>query len=135
MLEIKGGKKEQLVREWLNEVHEGKVPGGKTLDSYQEFKLGQQGQIEEVSYGLFNGVLKKLIAEGAERVAPAQKTATQVNSVVELSVVRVDEMHFPDFKLHKTGKKIDDLFSDHEEGGGIYGGTVNIVIGESGVGK
>ena len=44
-------------------------------------------------------------------------------------------MHFPEFKLHKTGKKIDDLFSDHEEGGGIYGGTVNIVIGESGVGK
>jgi predicted ATP-dependent serine protease len=30
---------------------------------------------------------------------------------------------------------LDQLFSDHEEGGGIYGGTANIVIGESGVGK
>lgn len=135
MLEIKGGKKEQLVREWLNSTHDGKVPSGKTLDSYNDFKLSEQGQTEEVSYGLFNGVLKKLLTEGAERTAPAQKSAPAVDSVVELSVVRVDEMHFPEFKLHKTGKKIDDLFSDHEEGGGIYGGTVNIVIGESGVGK
>lgn len=134
MLEIKGGKKEQLVREWINLTHEGKVPGGKALDAYHEFKLSEQGQSEEVSYGLFNGVLKKLLSEGAERVAtPA--APSKADSVVELSVMKVEDMHFPDFKLHKTGKKIDDLFSDHEDGGGIYGGTVNIVIGESGVGK
>lgn len=131
MLEIKGGKKEQLIREWLNEVHEGRVPTGKVLDQYGQFKESELSQVEEVSYGLFNGVLKKVLAEGGERAAPAPAK----DSVVELSVVRVDEMQFPDFKLHRTGKKIDELFSDHEEGGGIYGGTVNIVIGESGVGK
>ena len=134
MLEIKGGKKEQLVREWLNSTHEGKVPGGKALDSYNRFKRSELAKLEEVSYGLFNGVLKKLLNEGAERTAPPAADP-QADSVVELSVVCVDEMQFPEFKLHKTGKKIDELFSDHEEGGGIYGGTVNIVIGESGVGK
>ena len=134
MLEIKGGKKEQLVREWLNKAHESKVPGGKALDAYQEFRLSEIGQSEEVSYGLFNGVLKKLLAEGAER-GESPSAAPKADSVVELSVMKVEDMHFPEFRLHKTGKKIDDLFSDHEEGGGIYGGTVNIVIGESGVGK
>jgi len=132
MLEIKGGKKEQIVRNWINLEHEGKVPGGKALDQYANFKLHPLC-VEEVSYGLFNGVLKKILAEGGTRSESSAQP--KVDSVVELSVVRVDEMAFPDFKLHKTGKKIDDLFSDHEEGGGIYGGTVNIVIGESGVGK
>jgi hypothetical protein len=135
MVEIKGGKKEQRVREWINATQDGKVPTGKTLDSYVVFKTSVQGQTEEVSYGLFNGVLKKLLSEGVERVTPAPKPAPHMDSIVELSVVRVDELYFPEFKLHRTGKKIDDLFSDHEEGGGIYGGTVNIVIGESGVGK
>lgn len=133
MIEIKGGKKEQLVREWLNEMHEGKVPGGKTLDSYTQFKSTKHALLEEVSYGLFNGVLKKILAEGGERVAPAKAKVDSV--VIRPSVICVADMEFPDFRLHKTGKKIDDLFSDHEEGGGIYGGTVNIVIGESGVGK
>lgn len=132
MIEIKGGKKEQLVREWVNELHEGKVPSGKTLDSYNQFKGSNQALLEEVSYGLFNGVLKKILSEGGERELPVGRKP--VGSVVPV-VIKVEDMQFPDFKLHKTGKKIDDLFSDHEEGGGIYGGTVNIVIGESGVGK
>jgi predicted ATP-dependent serine protease len=54
---------------------------------------------------------------------------------VEPNIINVEDMEFPDFGLFRTGKKIDDLFSDHEAGGGVYGGTVNIVIGESGVGK
>jgi predicted ATP-dependent serine protease len=133
MIQIKGGKKEQLVREWLNCMHEGKVPSGKTLDSYTQFKGSEQGTIDEVSYGLFNGVLKKILAEGGERTEPA--VAAVVKHSVVPTIIKVEDMQFPEFKLHTTGKKIDDLFSDHEEGGGIYGGTVNIVIGESGVGK
>lgn len=130
MLEIKGGRKEQIVREWLNKNHEGKVPVGKVLDQYQSF-VNQNLEEADISYGLFNGVLKKVLAEGSGRTeAPAQEY-----SVVEPEIVRVEDMEFPSFKLHKTGKKIDDLFSDHETGGGLYGGTVNIVIGESGVGK
>ena len=131
MVEIKGGKKEQLVREWLNLQHEGKVPSGKTLDAYNQFKESEQAMVEELSYGLFNGVLKKILSEGGER----GEAPTKVQDSVVPVVIKVEDMQFPDFKLHKTGKKIDDLFSDHEEGGGIYGGTVNIVIGESGVGK
>jgi len=133
MIEIKGGKKEQIVRQWLNDTHEGKVPRGKVLDAFAQFENRVGAALEaEISYGLFNGVLKKIMAEGGE--VEAKQVAKKPDSVVP-TIIRVDEMQFPNFKLHKTGKKIDDLFSDHEEGGGIYGGTVNIVIGESGVGK
>lgn len=134
MIEIKGGKKEQIVRQWLNAKHNGKVPTGKVLDAFTEFeeREGAEHSPFLISYGLFNGVLKKIMAEGGE--VEAKPVAKKPDSVVP-NIIRVDEMQFPNFKLHKTGKKIDDLFSDHEEGGGIYGGTVNIVIGESGVGK
>ena len=134
MIEIKGGKKEQIVRQWINDTHEGKVPRGKVLDAFSEFTLRTNAEVsEDISYGLFNGVLKKIIAEGGP-VEQKQETK-KPDSVVTPTIIKVEDMQFPDFKLHKTGKKIDDLFSDHEEGGGIYGGTVNIVIGESGVGK
>jgi predicted ATP-dependent serine protease len=132
MIKIQGGKKEQIVREWFNVTHGGRVPKGKVLDVFNEF--ASQPRTEDISYGLFNGVLKKIVAEGAE-VAAAKPEPTVKDSVVNPVPVKVEDMEFPDFKLHKTGKKIDDLFSDHEPGGGIYGGTVNIVIGESGVGK
>jgi len=135
MIEIKGGKKEQIVREWLNANHNGKVPTGKVLDAFSEFE-GREGAEHSpflISYGLFNGVLKKIVSEGGE--VESKQPTKKPDSVVKPNVIKVEDMQFPDFKLHKTGKKIDDLFSDHEEGGGIYGGTVNIVIGESGVGK
>lgn len=131
MLEIKGGKKEATVREWLNDHHEGKVPSGKVLDVFATFQLDCPDA--ELSYGLFNGVLKKILAEGGER--EAKQGQPKLDSVVVPTVIRVEDMEFPNFSLYRTGKKIDDLFSDHEEGGGLYGGTVNIVIGESGVGK
>lgn len=137
MIEIKGGKKEQSVRQWINETHEGKVPRGKVLDAFGEFEMRLGAALdEEVSYGLFNGVLKKILAEGGMHEARAVATAAEpVNSVVNVEIIKVEDLEFPNFKLHKCGKKVDDLFSDHEPGGGIYGGTVNIVIGESGVGK
>lgn len=139
MIEIKGGRKEQEVRQWFNDVHEGVVPRGRILDLFVEFDRVPKD--EAISYGLFNGVIKKIQAEGhgASSIPvsdhPIGNTVEWVNSVVEPNIVTVEDMEFPDFGLFKTGKKIDDLFSDHEEGGGIYGGTVNIVIGESGVGK
>ena len=141
MIEIKGGKKEQVVRHWFNDVHEGIVPRAKILDLFQEFDRVPKD--EDISYGSFNGVIKKIQAEGhgASSVASADHNISQdgerVHSVVDIvpNVIRVEDMEFPSFGLFKTGKKIDDLFSDHEEGGGLYGGTVNIVIGESGVGK
>jgi KaiC/GvpD/RAD55 family RecA-like ATPase len=147
MIEIKGGKKEQVVRQWFNDTHEGIVPRGKVLDMFNEFD--QVPKDEDISYGLFNGVIKKIQAEGhgASSVAtvsvPGEEpyggfvALRQGHSVVDCvpTIVNVEDMEFPSFGLFRAGKKIDDLFSDHEEGGGLYGGTVNIVIGESGVGK
>ena len=129
MIEIKGGKKEQIVRQWINDTHEGLVPAGKVLDLFSTFEAD-----EDISYGLFNGVLKKVLSE-SDTPARAARPAQPQDSVVVPVVVKVEDMQFPSFELFRTGKKLDDLFSDHEEGGGLYGGTVNIVIGESGVGK
>lgn len=135
MIEIKGGVKEQIVRQWFNDQHGGLVPKEKVLDLFSEFEASEP--IESISYGLFNGVMKKIKAEGHASSQSAAVTAAAVegHSVDEPMVIKVEDMEFPDFKLHKSGKWIDRLFSDHEEGGGLYGGTVNIVIGESGVGK
>lgn len=128
MIEIRGGRKEQIVRDWFNRKHEGKVPKAKVLELYEEFELSQPDG--DLSYGLFNGVIKKLIEEGY-----SASEVLEGDSVVETQVLLVEDMEFPDFALHRTGKAVDRLFSDHEEGGGVYGGTVNIVVGESGVGK
>ena len=141
MIEIKGGKKEQVVRQWFNDTHEGVVPRAKVLDLFNEFDRVPKD--EDISYGLFNGVIKKIQAEGhgaaslpVERPVTAT-AATPIHSVVDFepAIINVEDMEFPSFGLFRAGKKIDHLFSDHEEGGGLYGGTVNIVIGESGVGK
>jgi len=131
MIQLTGGKKEQAVRDYLNTKYEGKVPGGKVLDEYAKFRA-EPGN-SEISYGLFNGVLKKVLSEGGEPVVGHSDPVA--DSVVVPKVIRVEDMEFPNFQRFTTGKKIDELFSDHEVGGGLYGGTVNIVIGESGVGK
>ena len=135
MIELKGTKKEQAVRAWFNEKKAGIVPvNAKVLDIFREFEQDHP----EISYGCLNGTIKKMIEEGHGVTTPG--TSTTKGSVatvepVEPEIIAIQDMEFPDFKLHRTGKKLDDLFSDHEEGGGLYGGTVNIVIGESGVGK
>ena len=136
MIEIKGGRKEQVVRQWFNDSHDGIVPKAKVLDMFNEFELMPKD--EDISYGLFNGVIKKIQAEGhgaSSAPQPESSGPRLIHSVVEPNIINVEDMEFPSFGLFPTGKKIDDLFSDHEEGGGLYGGTVNIVIGESGVGK
>jgi archaellum biogenesis ATPase FlaH len=127
MIEIKGSKKEAAVREWFNKEHDGKVPmDQKVVDLFDVFKK----EHPNISYGCLNGTMKKIIAEGHSDVTEDFKPEE-----VDVEILAIDEMEFPDFKLLRSGKKLDDLFSDHEEGGGLYGGTVNIVVGESGVGK
>ena len=136
MIEIKGGRKEQVVRQWFNDTHEGIVPRAKVLELFQEFE--EMPKDEDISYGLFNGVIKKIQAEGHGASSLPQSETSEprlIHSVVEPTIINVEDMEFPSFGLFRANKKIDDLFSDHEEGGGLYGGTVNIVIGESGVGK
>lgn len=135
MIQIKGTPKEQWIRQWFNSDYAGEVPTGKILDIY--YKMIEIPKPFEISYSMLNGVIKKIALDSdtpdqAEyySVVPARPAKE-----IELNVVRVDEMEFPNFGLFTTGKKIDQLFSDHEDEGGLYGGTVNIVIGESGVGK
>ena len=135
MIELKGTKKEQAVRAWFNRKKAGIVPvNAKVIDIFREFEQDHP----EISYGCLNGTIKKMIEEGHGVTTPGTSTAKgSVATIepVEPEIIAIQDMEFPDFKLHRTGKKLDDLFSDHEEGGGLYGGTVNIVIGESGVGK
>lgn len=139
MIQLKGTQKEQWIRQWFNDEFGGSTPQGKILDIY--YRMLSIPKPFEISYSMLNGIIKKverelLDLEGYSVVPVVVDSAVPIDAKeIELSIVRVDEMEFPDFGLFKTGKKIDCLFSDHEEQGGLYGGTVNIVIGESGVGK
>ncbi len=65
----------------------------------------------------------------------SQITPGHTNEKVVFKAECIDDMDFPTFNLFKTGEAIDEIMSDHEVGGGLYGGTVTIVTGESGVGK
>jgi len=130
------GKKETQVRNYFNQQFGGQAPSGKVLDLFQNFQTHPLG--EGISYSLFNGVIKKMRAagQGAPALPSAEPTVATVQPKdFELEVVEIGSMDFPDFKCHKTGTMLDQLFSDHEAEGGIYGGTANIIIGESGVGK
>jgi archaellum biogenesis ATPase FlaH len=135
MIELKGTKKEQAVRQWLNDNMGGKIPmKTKVINVFRKFEK----DLPNISYGCLNGTIKKVIAEGhgtTESPTLTGNVTTPVSEPVDIKIVTVEDMEFPDFDLHKTGKLLDELFSDHEEGGGLYGGTVNIVVGESGVGK
>ena len=128
------GKKETQVRAYFNEQFGGQAPNGKVLDLFQNFQNHPLG--DGISYSLFNGVIKKMRAAGQsapQQELPSPEPITAAD--FELDVVEIGSMEFPDFKCHKTGTMLDQLFSDHDADGGIYGGTANIIIGESGVGK
>jgi len=136
MIELTGSKKEQAVRQWFNDCFDGVVPNSKVIDLFKRFEV----EVPGISYGCLNGTMKKIVTEGhVDMTVQPERTGTTESSVprepVQAEIIKVEDMDFPDFGLHKTGKEIDQLFSDHEEGGGQYGGTVTIVIGESGVGK
>lgn len=134
MIELKGTKKEQAVRKWLNEKMGGSIPMTiKIIDVFRKFEIDHP----EISYGCLNGTIKKVIEEGhgtTEHVS-VSSPISNTSQPLDIQIVTVEDMEFPSFELHKTGKLLDALFSDHVEGGGLYGGTVNIVVGESGVGK
>jgi len=135
MITLTGSKKEQAVRQWFNDNFNGVVPHSKVIDLFKRFEV----EVPGISYGCLNGTMKKIVAEGHVDMSAPTRTVTTESSIpaepVVAEIIKVEDMDFPDFGLHKTGKEIDKLFSDHEEGGGQYGGTVTIVIGESGVGK
>jgi hypothetical protein len=142
MIELTGSKKEQAVRQWFNDEFDGKVPANaKVIDLFKKFEV----EVPGISYGCLNGTKKKIEAEGhIEMVGfdgskgTAGPTVSSVKAPlapVNAEIVKVEDLDFPNFKLNRTGKLIDTLMSDHEEGGGLYGGTVTIVIGESGAGK
>lgn len=139
MLEIKGRANEQAVRRWLNDFHGGNVPDLRPKDLLRLFQ--EQTGNGDVAYSTVYGVTKKAFDEGAKAVPVGQTTAglpaphKAPEKPFKLEIIEVQDMEFPDFQLHRTGKAIDRLFSDHTEDGGLYGGTVTIVVGESGVGK
>ena len=141
------GKKEALVRVFFTEHHAGEVPIDQTVQQlYTQFMLNTENAA--VSYGLFNGVVKKLRG-GFNSMSPQQPGRHSVELHVgrqrvdllddstqePAEVIEIGNMEFPEFKNYKTGGHVDLLFSDHTEDGGIFSGTANIVVGESGVGK
>jgi hypothetical protein len=141
------GRKEMLVRTFFIEHHGGEVPIDNTVQTlYTQFMVNTENA--NVSYGLFNGVVKKLRG-GFRTGTPQPSTAhSLVNHMTQQSmditadpvqepaeVIEIGQMVFPEFKNWKTDELIDIIFSDHTPEGGVYSGTANIVIGESGVGK
>lgn len=130
MIEIKGGKKEQAIREWYNQNFERYPVNSKMTDLWE--KLKREVTDTNISYGMLNGIMKDIKDESVqvEEQTNQEKLEKAVNSVVE-----INQLDFPNFQLLRTGTFIDALLSDHEEEGGLYTGTVTIVVGESGVGK
>jgi len=133
MNDQKIGRKEILVRQWFTQHHESKIPATQSVqDLYQGFKDAEQesGLEYNVSYGLFNGVVKKMRYE-----LPGQINVTIETVPIEPQILNIGSMTFPEFRRWKTNSLLDQMFSDHDLEGGILSGTANIIVGESGVGK
>lgn len=130
MIEIKGGKKEQAIRNWYNSNFDRYPVNSKMTDLWE--KLKRDVSDLNISYGMLNGIMKDIKEES---VQVEEQTQQEKLEKVANSVVEINELDFPNFQLLKSGTYVDELLSDHEEGGGLYTGTVNIVVGESGVGK
>jgi predicted ATP-dependent serine protease len=130
MIEIKGGKKEQAIRGWYNQNFDRYPVNAKMTDLWE--KLKREIADLNISYGMLNGIMKDIKEESVE---VEEQTQQEKLEMAAGSVVEINQLDFPNFQLLKTGNFIDTLLSDHEEGGGLYTGTVNIVVGESGVGK
>lgn len=145
-MQEKIGKKELTVRDFFERAHGGRVPQLTVQQLYTQF-MTQDQDSAGISYGLFNGVVKKLRFETGDSLVPGPGQSTiarpsaeaQANSVVEINdepeIFEIGSMQFPDFRKFKTGTVFDQLMSDHDAEGGVFSGTANIVIGESGVGK
>jgi predicted ATP-dependent serine protease len=129
MIEIKGGKKEQSIRQWFNDNFTRYPEGTSMVDLYD--KLKRDVTEHTISYGMLNGIMKDIKSESQET---PEQVETNVIDAAD-SVVAINDLEFPNFRLLKSNTYIDELLSDHEEGGGQYTGTVTVVVGESGVGK
>ncbi len=68
-------------------------------------------------------------------IAQSAEAAAESMEPVNVEPQCIDDMEFPNFKLHRTGTAVDRIDSDFEADGGQYGGCVTICTGESGVGK
>lgn len=143
MREQKIGKKELIVRDFFENHHNGRVPNLTVQQLYTQF-MTQGTDSSGVSYGLFNGVVKKLRFETGDSLVPGPGQSTISRPTVEAQadivseepeVFEIGAMDFPEIRKFMTGTVFDQLISDHDEEGGIFAGTANIVIGESGVGK
>ena len=130
VIAITGSTKEKHIRKYFKENLNNEVPKAKVNELFETYEL--EPQEISVSYGMFNAVVKKLRAEGFASVKSPAAISVKVE---DAEIIKVEDLEFPDFELYVSGKKIDELWSDHVEGGGLYGGTVNIMVGESGVGK
>jgi predicted ATP-dependent serine protease len=95
---------------------------------YSAFVTGEPNA--NVSYGLFNGVVKKMREE-----LPGQINVTVETAAIEPQILDIGRMSFPEFRAWKTNSLLDNMFSDHTGLEGVLSGTANIVVGESGVGK
>jgi archaellum biogenesis ATPase FlaH len=143
-MEQRIGKKELIVRDFFENQHEGRVPNLTVQQLYTQFMTQDQNSAG-ISYGLFNGVVKKLRFETGDSLVPGPGQSTIARATaesqaaaeadIEPEILEIGAMEFPDFKKYLTGTVFDQLISDHDEEGGTFAGTANIVIGESGVGK
>lgn len=144
MQEQKIGKKELIVRDFFENHHNGRVPNLTVQQLYTQF-MTQESDSSGISYGLFNGVVKKLRFETGDSLVPGPSQSTiarptaqaQADIIIseEPEIFEIGAMDFPEFRKFTTGTVFDQLMSDHDEEGGVFAGTANIVIGESGVGK
>ena len=145
MQDNKIGKKELTVRDFFENAHSGRVPNLTVQQLYTQF-MTQDTDATGISYGLFNAVVKKLRFETGDSLVPGPHQSTVARPVPanceaefqisdEPEIFEIGSMNFPDFKKFTTGTVFDQLMSDHDAEGGVFAGTANIVIGESGVGK
>ena len=141
MQEQRIGKKELQVRDFFENAHSGRVPNLTVQQLYQQFMLNTV-DAQGISYGLFNGVVKKIKFETGDSLVPPAGMSTTLRPQLEedflekeTEIMEIGQMVFPSFKKWMTGTLMDKLWSDSDPDGGLFAGTANIIIGESGVGK
>lgn len=159
----KMSEKEILFRQWYKDTFGGdEAPTDSIADidrAYAKWMKAELPSAERVSFNFVMRKVRDIISEiqatgnmvDAEELNVIQHVSkhlqpsgdgkgdasdpVQAEVEYELNVETIDDMDFPDFTIYKTGTTFDRLWSDMDEEGGMYSGTVNIVTGESGVGK
>lgn len=145
MQELRIGRKELIVRDFFENSHGGRVPTELTVQQLYTQFMTQDVDSSGISYGLFNGVVKKVRFETGDSLVPGAGQSTIARPTAEMQdeleintdpeIVAIGQMEFQDFRKFITGTIVDQLMSDDDDEGGVFAGTANIIIGESGVGK